>query len=287
MKQIILLYYKYTPIADPQAMMREHKTLCNQLHLKGRIIIAHEGINGTVSGSQEATDQYMAIMHAMPAFADMEFKLGNDDSPAFPKMSIKVREEIVSLKAPIPVDMNMTGTYLEPDQLHEMLQNDPDIVIVDARNNYESKIGKFINAITPDIENFRDWPKAVEELKSLKDKKVVTYCTGGIRCEKASAYLRQKGFKNVYQLHGGIIKYIEKHPEFGFDGHCYVFDKRISVKANDNIISECEHCGVKTARYLNCIDDICHRQYICCEACDTKHQGYCHPSFHRSAQAVA
>ena len=286
MKQIILLYYKYTPIADPHELMRAQKSLCNQLHLKGRIIIAHEGINGTVSGTQEATDEYIATMHAIPAFADMEFKLGDDSSPAFPKMSIKVREEIVSLKAPIQIDMAMTGTYLEPDQLHELLQTDPDVVIVDARNNYESKIGKFKNAITPDIDNFRDWPKAVEDLEQFKDKKVVTYCTGGIRCEKASAYLRQQGFKNVYQLHGGIIKYIEKHNE-GFDGHCYVFDKRISVKANDNIISVCEHCGIKTARYINCIDDICHRQFVCCETCDEKNQSYCHPTLHRAPAPIA
>lgn len=286
MKHIILLYYKYVPIKDPQDLMKSQKILCNQLHLKGRVIIAHEGINGTLSGSEEATNAYISAMHAIPEFADMEFKFGDDEESAFPKMSIKVRNEIVSLKAPEAVDMSLTGTYLEPDQLMDMLQNDPNVIMVDARNNYESKIGKFKNAITPDIDNFRDWPKAVEQLAEHKDKKIVTYCTGGIRCEKASAYLRQQGCKNVYQIHGGIIKYIEKHPDFGFDGHCYVFDRRISVKANDNLISHCEHCHQQTARYRNCVDNYCHRQYVCCESCDQEHQGYCHPQYHRAAPSI-
>ena len=281
MKQEILLYYKYVTIDDPERLMREQKALCNRLHLKGRIIVATEGINGTVAGTKENTQAYQAAMHALPQFADMEFKLGEDENKVFPKLSIKVRPEIVSLQAPIPIDMNQIGTYLEPEDMYQLLSSGEEIVIVDARNNYESKIGKFTNAITPDINNFRDWPKAVSELEHLKEKKVVTYCTGGIRCEKASAYLRQQGFKQVYQLHGGIIKYIEKHPEVGFDGHCYVFDGRISVKANDNIITNCEYCGVKTAHYPNCTDHICHRQFICCENCEQTHQGICHPDHHR------
>lgn len=287
MKQEILLYYKYVTIADPARLLHDQKALCNRLHLKGRIIVAHEGINGTVAGTAEATQAYQEAMHALPEFADMEFKLGEDENQVFPKMSIKLRNEIVTLQAPIAIDMNQTGTYLEPDEMHELLSSGEEIVVVDARNNYESKIGRFKNAITPDIDNFRDWPQAVSELEHLKDKKVVTYCTGGIRCEKASAYLRQQGFKHVYQLHGGIIKYIEKHPEFGFDGHCYVFDGRISVKANDNIITNCEYCGIKTAHYPNCTDNICHRQFICCESCETEHQGICHPDHHLQNVAQA
>ncbi len=270
---IILLYYKYVDIPKAHSLMREQKALCNRLHLKGRIIIAKEGINGTVSGTREATDEYMKVMHEKPEFSDLEFKLGESGEPSFPKLSIKVRSEIVSLYA--PVDVKNTGTYIEPDEMYEILKNDQDVVILDARNNYESKIGKFKNAITPDIENFRELPKALEKLEHLKNKKIITYCTGGIRCEKASAYMKQKGFKNVYQLHGGIVKYIQKYPEFGFDGNCYVFDGRISVKANDNILSECEYCHIKTARYINCVNDICHRQIICCEKCEKEHDGLC------------
>ena len=135
MKHIILLYYKYVNIQDPQALMRDQKVLCNRLHLKGRIIIAHEGINGTVSGSPEATDAYIEALHAIPEFADVEFKLGDDTESAFPKMSIKVRDEIVSLKAAEAIDMQNTGTYLEPDEMFEMLKTEKDLVIIDARNN--------------------------------------------------------------------------------------------------------------------------------------------------------
>lgn len=274
MTQIILLYYKYTPIKNPAQFMREQRSLCTRLHLKGRIIVAHEGINGTVSGTQEATDEYIATMQAMPQFSDMEFKLGNDDEPAFPKLSIKVRDEIVSLESPIPVDMQNAAPYIEIDEMHEVLKNNKDVVILDARNEYESRIGKFKNALALDIDNFRDFPeKSLKELEQLKDKEIITYCTGGIRCEKASAYLVQNGFK-VRQLHGGIIKYIQKYKE-GFDGHCYVFDKRISVKANDNIISICEYCDTKTARYINCKNNRCHRQLVCCENCDKNNKGYC------------
>lgn len=274
MAHIILLYYKYTPIEKPEQFMREHRALCTSLHLKGRIIIAHEGINGTVSGTEEATKAYMAAMHALPQFSDMEFKLGDDNEPAFPKLSIKVRDEIVTLQAPIPVDMKNAAPYIEVDEMHEVLKNNKDVVIVDARNEYESRIGKFENAIALDIDNFRDFPKkSLETLEQYKDKEIITYCTGGIRCEKASAFLTQNGFK-VRQLHGGIIKYIQKYQE-GFDGHCYVFDKRVSVKANDKIISVCEYCDTKTARYINCKNDRCHRQLVCCENCDQHNKGYC------------
>jgi len=274
MTQIILLYYKYTPIENPEQFMQEHKALCTRLNLKGRIIVAHEGINGTVAGTKEATDEYMAAMHAMPQFSDMEFKLGDDNEPAFPRLSIKVRPEIVTLQAPENVDMKNAAPYIEVDEMHNVIKSKKDVVIVDARNEYEARIGKFENAVTLNIQNFREFPQeSLKELEKYKEKEIITYCTGGIRCEKASAYLRQHGFK-VRQLHGGIIKYIQKYKD-GFDGHCYVFDKRISVKANDNIISGCEYCDTKTARYINCKNDRCHRQLVCCEHCEQENKGYC------------
>lgn len=283
MKEVILLYYKFVNLNKTHSLMREQRSLCNRLHLKGRIIIAKEGINGTVSGSKEATDEYMRVMHEKPEFSDMEFKLGDSKEPVFPKLSIKVREEIVSLYA--PVDIQQTGTYVEPDEMHKILKSDEDVVILDGRNNYEYKIGRFRNAIELDTDNFRDFPKALEKISHLKDKKIITYCTGGIRCEKASAYMKQHGFKNVYQLHGGIVKYIEKYPEFGFDGNCYVFDGRVSIKGNDNILSACEFCQIKTARYINCADDTCHRQIICCEECEQENIGLCSAKTHQLTTA--
>ncbi len=282
MKEVILLYYKFTGITKTHSLMREQKALCNRLHLKGRIIIAKEGINGTVSGTEAATDEYIKVMHEKPEFSDMEFKLGDADSPSFPKLSIKVRAEIVSLYA--PVNIENTGTYIEPDEMYKILKGEgdgkgnkewDDVVILDGRNNYEYKIGRFHNAIELNTDNFRDFPKALEKIEHLKDKKIITYCTGGIRCEKASAYMKEKGFKNVYQLHGGIVKYIQKYPEFGFDGNCYVFDGRVSLPVNENILTACEYCGVKTARYINCANNECHIQFICCEKCDIQHESLC------------
>ena len=273
-----MLYYKFIDIAKTYSLMREQRSLCNRLHLKGRIIIAKEGINGTVSGTKEATDEYMKVMHKKAEFSDMEFKLGDSGTPSFPKLSIKVRSEIVSLYAPETVNVQETGAYVEPDEMYDILKDDDknkDYIILDGRNNYEYKIGRFRNAIELDTDNFRGFPKALEKIEHLKDKKIITYCTGGIRCEKASAYMKQKGFKNVYQLHGGIVKYIQKYPEFGFDGNCYVFDGRVSIQVNNNILTECEYCATKTARYINCANNECHRQFICCEKCDAQHESFC------------
>ncbi|MBI4836281.1 MAG: rhodanese-related sulfurtransferase [Candidatus Abawacabacteria bacterium] len=276
MHHIILLYYKYTFIDQPNQFMREHKALCNRLHLKGRVLISRDGVNGTVSGTKEATDEYMATVKTFPGFEDVEFKIGASDQPAFPKMSIKVRAEIITLKAAEPIDIKNAAPYIEADEMYQVLKEMPeDTVIIDARNEYESRIGKFKNALTFAIENFRDIPeKVLPELEKYKDKKIITYCTGGVRCEPFSALLRQKGY-DVRQLHGGIIKYAEKHSEFGFDGHCYVFDNRVSVKVNDNIFSTCEFCDTKTARYINCKNNACHRQLVCCEHCDHMNKGYC------------
>jgi len=276
MSHIILLYYKYTPIADPTAFMRDQKLLCNRLHLKGRILISKDGMNGTVSGTKEATDDYMAAMRALTGFEDIEFKIGESEQPAFPKMKVKTREEIITLKAGETIDMQNTAPYIEPEELYNVLKNDEDVVVIDARNEYEARIGKFKNAVTFDIENFRELPElALTELEKYKDKEIVTYCTGGVRCEPFSAFLRQHGFTKVRQLHGGIIRYAEHHPEFGFDGHCYVFDNRVSIKVNDNIFSACEYCHTKSARYINCKNDLCHRQLVCCEKCDQEHQSLC------------
>lgn len=270
----ILLYYHYTPIENPQAFMQEHRVLCNRLNLRGRILINHEGINGTVSGTEENTDEYMAAVRKVSGFENIDFKVADHEGHAFPKMKIKVRDEIITLKAPI--DMSKRAPYIEADEMYDLLQKTPeDKVIVDARNEYEFRIGKFKNALTFDIDNFRDIPeKALNELEKYRDKEIITYCTGGVRCEPFSAFLQQNGFK-VRQLHGGIIRYAEKHPEFGFDGHCYVFDNRISIKVNDNLISTCIYCNQTTARYINCKNDFCHKPIVCCEQCELEHNGYC------------
>src|SRR5690606_14660741 len=246
----IVLYYCYTHIEDPEAFREEHHLFCLEHNLLGRIIIAEEGLNGTVSGLKEDCEKYMAHLKADPRFKDIDFKLEESEQHGFQKLYVRVKPEIVhsSLKHINPKEK--TGKYVSPAEFKK-LKDSKDIVILDVRSNYEHEVGKFKNAVTLDIENFRDFPAKVKELEGLKDKKVITYCTGGIKCEKASAYLLEQGFKDVYQLHGGIIKYgIEEGGE-DFEGKCYVFDNRIVAdinKVNPKVISLCYVCKESSDR---------------------------------------
>jgi len=274
---LILLYYCYTKIEDPEAFRIQHHLYCIEHNLRGRIIIANEGINGTISGLKADCEKYMNDLHADPRFSHTEFKVEPFEAHAFQKLNLRVKDEIVhsGLKH---IDPNeKTGEYLEPHEFKQV-KNEEDVVIVDVRSNYEHNVGKFKNAISFDIDNFRDFPEKVKELEKYKDKKVITYCTGGIKCEKASAYLLKKGFKNVYQLHGGIIKYgIEEGGE-DFDGKCYVFDNRVVVdvnKVNPTVISSCHICGTDCDRMVNCANPECNKHVPICEKCAEKMEGAC------------
>lgn len=273
----ILLYYCYTHIEDPEAFREEHHLFCLEKNLLGRIIIAEEGINGTVSGLKEDCEAYMAHLKQDERFQDIDFKIEMHDKHAFQKLHVRVKPEIVhsSLKDLHP--KNKTGIHLPPSEFKKM-KDEEDVVILDVRSNYEHNVGKFKNAITLDIENFRDFPSKVEELKDLKKKKVITYCTGGIKCEKASAYLLEQGFENVYQLHGGIIKYgIEEGGE-DFEGKCYVFDNRIVAdinKVNPTVISRCYVCKEPSDRMVNCANFDCNAHIPMCEDCGWKMDGAC------------
>jgi UPF0176 protein len=280
----ILLYYKYVQMDDPTEFAQQHLDFCKSVGLRGRILVAGEGINGTVSGTVEQTEAYMEAMHADPRFTDMVFKIDASDEPAFKKMFVRVKNEIVNFSLDDDVNpTEVTGKYLEPREFYEALQQD-DVVVIDARNDYEYDIGHFRNAIRPDVEAFREFPEWVREnLNQFKDKKILTYCTGGIRCEKFSGFLLKEGFKDVSQLHGGIVTY-GKDPEVQgrlFDGKCYVFDERISVPVNqtdeDVVVGRCHHCGKPADRYINCAYPKCHLQHICCEACEEAHEGFCSP----------
>jgi UPF0176 protein len=278
----ILLYYKYVPIEDPEQFAREHLDYCKHLGVKGRILVAAEGINGTLSGTVAETDAYMAHMHADPRFSDMKFKIDEADEHAFRKIFVRHRKEIVTMKLEDDVDPNeLTGTHLPPEQFYEELQKD-DVIVLDGRNYYEYDIGHFRGAIRPDIESFREFPDWIRaNLSQHKDKKILTYCTGGIRCEKLSGFLLKEGFKDVAQLEGGIVTY-GKDPQVRgrlFDGKCYVFDERISVPINrteeDIVVGRCHHCGKPEDRYINCTYDFCHNQHISCPECEAEHRGYC------------
>lgn len=275
----ILLYYKYVLIKYPKQIMKWMKIICEDLDLKGRIIIGNEGINGTVGGSDINTQRYKKIMSQHELFNDIDFKESPGNSDSFPKMSIKVRDEIVRLGIPTEkLTTKNTGQHLKPEQAHELIEQKPDdLVIFDARNNYEWTIGRFENAITPDIDNFRDLPAFIDQnLDQFKDKQILMYCTGGIRCERASAYLNEKGVaKQVYQLEGGIQRYTDKYPEGFFRGKNYVFDNRISVKINADILASCELCNKSCDEYINCINARCNKQFVCCTNCVTQFDRTC------------
>lgn len=278
----VLLYYLYTPLADPAEFVEEQRALCESLDLRGRIIAAKEGLNGTVSGLESSCESYMRLMLEDSRFAEMEFKIDKVTEHAFPKLSVKLRSEVVSLGLGeddfFPPET--TGSYLDPGEWRRMMEQD-DVVLLDARNNYEWELGRFAGAILPDIESFRELPTWVREHKEeLEGKKILTYCTGGIRCEKFSGFLKREGFTDVYQLHGGIVKYGKDPAVRGerFEGKCYVFDERIGVDVNGvdaDVVGRCLHCGCPCDRYLNCAWSMCNAQYFCCDACEETSTGYC------------
>ena len=264
---------------NPEHLAMWHRGICNALGFKGRILIAKEGINGTLEGKTADTEKYMEALRrlslsrdtrGMGNFRDIKFKTSVGTGNAFPKMKIKVRDEIVSVKLDEDVNPNVvTGKHLPPHELKKWYEKGEDFVVVDMRNDYEFKVGHFKDSINPNLENSRDLPKAIQKLEHLKDKKVLTVCTGGIRCEKMSGYLVKKGFKDVYQLDGGMHSYMEKYPGEDFKGTLYTFDNRIVMDfgGDREIIGKCEKCGEKSERYSNCADPICHKHIICCEKC--------------------
>ncbi len=274
----VLLYYKYTTIEDPEKFTADHLQLCKKLGLKGRIYIGHEGINGTVAGSQEATDAYKASFDSDSRFAGIEFKEDNCDHNPFSKLRVKMRPEIVTLNDDAAT-LDNAGEHLTPEQWHDLAQQE-DVVILDARNDFEWEIGKFKNAVTPDIAYFREFPEWVKQHKSeFENKKVLMYCTGGIRCERASAVLKNEGIDEVYQLSGGIITYGNEIPDGLWEGSCFVFDDRMAVQVNDDahhsVISQCRFCETSTDEYYNCCNAECNKLILLCNECRDRSNNAC------------
>lgn len=277
----VLLYYKYTPLENPEQFAKEHLAFCNSLNLKGRILVASEGINGTLSGTIADTDAYMEAMLADERFKDTYFKIDEAQEMAFHKMFVRPRKELVSLNLEEDVNpLELTGKYLEPKEFKEALL-DENTVVIDARNDYEYDLGHFRGAVRPDIRNFRELPQWIRENKEqFMDKKIVTYCTGGIRCEKFSGWMLKEGFEDVSQLHGGIAVY-GKDPEVQgelWDGKMYVFDERISVEINHvdkKIIGKDWFDGTPCERYINCANPFCNKQILASEENEAKYLGSC------------
>lgn len=275
----IILFYKYVDIPQPKRFVKWQKKICEELNLKGRVLVAREGINGTLGGSIESINRYKAIMLADESFLDMDFKENTGSAHDFPRLRIVVRPTIVNLGIdPQVLTTQHTGQHLTPQEVHALLQNKPDnLVILDARNTVESAVGKFTGAITPAIRRFRELPAFIDQnIDLFKDKQVLMYCTGGIRCERATAYLNTKGIaQQVFQLEGGIHRYAEQFPDGFFRGKNYVFDNRIATAVNSDILGSCAICTIPYDNYGNCLNALCNKHFICCESCKTQLQGIC------------
>ena len=276
--QKILLYYKFTSINNPELLKLWQKSLCDNLQLKGRILVSPQGINGTVAGDVTSLKAYIKETKQFAGFKDTVFKWSDGSSDSFPRMSVKVKPELVAFKTAdeIIVDENGVvgaGVHLKPEQVDELVKNEGDnVVFFDGRNQYEAKVGRFKNAIVPNTRTSKDFVTELESGKydAMKDKKVITYCTGGVRCELLSAMMKQRGFKDVYQIDGGIVKYGEKYGDDSlWEGSLYVFDGRMGVNFSDHakVIGECIHCSGKTSNYENCAEPTCNELVLICHDC--------------------
>lgn len=274
----IILFYKFVQISDTETLLHWQKTLAGNLELKGRIIISQHGINGTLGGPMKALKQYVKAMKAHPSFKATQFKWGDGGVADFPKLSVKVRDEIVTFGVPdeIAVDDNGVvggGKHISPEQVHELKEKyGNELVFMDGRNSYEAEIGKFKGALVPNTKTTKDFIKELDTpaMQKVKDKPIVTYCTGGIRCEILSSLMKKRGFNDVYQIKGGIHKYGEKYKDDGlWEGKMYVFDKRMAVAFSDKSkdIGHCVTCQAKTSNYENCSYNPCNKLVVLCENC--------------------
>ena len=274
----VILFYKYVHLDNPVEIVNTHLEWCLNSNIRGRVFFAKEGVNGTVSGTIKNIEKYKAYLTSFPEFEDVWFKEDETNEHAFRKMHVRLKNEIVNGDLQ-NVSLENGGRRLSPEELLKFYADKKDFVIVDTRNWYESKIGKFKNAIALQMKNFREWKNAIdEELAQYKEKTVVTYCTGGIRCEKASAYMIEKGFKDVYQLDGGIFNFIKKFPDTYWEGGMFVFDERRVVNPNTKEellhIAKCHFCGKPTSYYINCHNVDCDRIIVSCHECKVKND-YC------------
>lgn len=274
-------FYRYVNITDPQALRDELFEAWNDLGVLGRIYVAHEGINAQFSVPTENMDAFRAHLETYEGFRDMPFKIAvEDDGKSFYKLTIKVRKKIVADGLDDDAfDTTNVGNHLTAKEWNEAMQ-DPNTVVVDMRNQYESEVGHFEGAVIPDVDTFREELQFVKDnLNDAKDKKVLLYCTGGVRCEKASAFLKSEGFQDVNQLHGGVIDYARQikaeQLEGKFKGKNFVFDERIGERISDDIISHCHQCGALSDDHTNCLNNACHLLFIQCADCKEEFNGAC------------
>ncbi len=291
--QKIILYYGFAPVADPETLKLWQKTLCESLGLKGRILISKHGINGTLGGDMSALKKYVRETKQFPGFGKIDFKWSEGTGNDFPRLSVKTRKELVAFASPDEIKVDKSGVtnggkHLKPAEVNKLVEERGDeVVFFDGRNAFEAKIGKFKNAIVPDTDTTHDFIRELESGKydHLKDKPIVTYCTGGIRCEILSAAMINRGFQEVFQIQGGIVRYGETFKDKGlWEGSLYVFDERMTMDFSDEtkVIGECEACSGPTKNFVNCANLGCKDLVLLCESCDEKPENLvCKPNHTR------
>lgn len=278
MNEKVILYYKFVPVADPQTTMFWQRALCQKLGLKGRILISEHGINGTLGGPIAGLKEYVKEMNIHPSFKGTQYKWSTGSTADFPRLSVKVKKELVAFGVPEEVEVNDSGVvgggrHLKPSALHKLLQEKgEDVIFYDGRNAYEAQVGRFKNTIVPKVDTSKDFIRDIEsgEISKHKDKPIVTYCTGGIRCEVLSSLMKKRGYQEVYQMDGGIVKYGERFKNDGYwEGKLFVFDGRMvtafSPDAED--LGDCVHCDGKTSVFVNCMNKQCNKLILICDNC--------------------
>lgn len=283
-------FYCYFPISDPQQFRDDLYRQLHELKVFGRIYVAHEGINAQISVPQSNLENFRSCIHAIPHLENLRLNTAvDDDGKSFWVLKIKVRDKIVADGINDPsFDMQNKGKYVNAQQFNE-LTDDPDTIVVDMRNHYEYEVGHFDKAIEVPSDTFRDQlPMSAGMLGAHKEKNIIMYCTGGIRCEKASAYLLHRGFKNVYHLEGGIINYANTIKEQGlpnkFRGKNFVFDERLGERITEEVIARCHQCGKPADTHTNCRNEACHLLFIQCTECAEKYAGCCSDECYRVYQ---
>ena len=276
-----LSFYKYANIQNPEQFRNELYKALAATEVFGRIYISSEGINGQISVPTENMEAFKKDLYAVDFLDQVRLNIAiDDDGKSFYVLKIKIRKKIVADGLDDKTfDVTKKGTHVDAEKFNA-LSDDPNTIVVDMRNHYETEVGHFENALLPDVDTFREaLPKVEKILEADKDKNIVMYCTGGIRCEKASAYYKHKGFKNVYQLDGGIIEYARQVNQLGlknkFIGKNFVFDERMGERISEEIIASCHLCGKPCDTHINCANDACHILFIQCEECAEKYHNCC------------
>ena len=275
-----LAYYCIAKVEDPKKEVIDHKKYFKDRDIKGRIYISKEGINGQVSATIEEAKEYETWMREHPVFHDVKIKLHELEEHIFDRLTVKEKKQLVAVD--IPIDFSSVAEHITPERWREMLENkDENTLVIDVRNDYEGVIGHFEGAVIPPCKTFREFPDYIKELKKSYDPtktKVMMYCTGGIRCEFFSPFMKQNGFENLYQLDGGVIGYGLKEGQKHWKGKLFVFDDRLAIPISNEEaapISKCMLCDTDNDRYINCANMDCNKLFICCDSCIDTHNGCC------------